>query len=934
MDYFISGQCILIYMQSPPSVIKSLLESCTNFKAVYSLNDYLYLLSAIQPLNDYPISDTFENFLRTTVICLDNEYNFPEPLSTSVKYSYCNLIDSTISSLLSKKTSDALRLDDYVQTLGYTIYKPNFNLRKNPMISLALKGLDWENLHKYIGSELMIHLVSGEKLSIFIQKNEALVQVIGINIAKYLKAKDPKGKKGPICIKMKEFKLNYEKSPEKQDILAKLPLINKGKMLYNPMIRHKFALPSKNLLNLTPLTAGHKIAEKIIGAKSVHKKYSPALFEFFGKFAYKYQKLNLGVHINKHCPLPEGFKKDFESNIKENFSFEWLFNSHCTMTQVSSFLITILKKVIPIGLFGSHNLKALFKGVIMFLKLGVWEKYSCTVVCSRFKMSDFTWIREFADSARLLLVGKIVLFIFNDFIVPLLQNSFYITEKQHDNTILYFYRKPVWSVISAQVKEKLEKNKFFCQLTTEESARWHEFTKFPPAKLRIQPKSQDFRPIMHFKSRMKIGSGNVRLSGNNLIAGVPQILRNCLQDPEKVMSLDYPSLITKISNFRQKWTLKGKPELYFMCVDIAKAFDSVCTEELIMMIDALEVPPVAAFYKYIQLMPRQQHQKQGPMQSIFKMKYRKQAISEGVSPFFTDLSLRPGSINILTARSNFTTSEKLRMVSRVLQGNIIKFNRQLFKGQKGVPQGLPCSPLLSNLYYSNIEEKLIPELQDKYSDDLLLIVRLHDDYLILANNAEIVKDSFEQLENLASTHNFKFASNKIISSVPGPWSQKNEIEGWVGLEISKEMNVVPHVSENAKRQISFDFINRTVTGTDLKNKLIKMTNLTINLLRFRSLADESALHQALEKLINLQACRFLMLLKILRKVYGHKHSNNAISRIVVTVMKFSGKLCNIGDFFMISVKEFIKVFKGTELNGVACKLNKYLENLVGMDLST
>lgn len=919
-------------MHSSSSDLKSLLQSCTNFKAVYTLKDYLNLLSSIQPLNDYPISDTFETFIESTLICLDNSYTLPSPSSISLKYTYCTLIDGTISTLLTKKSNEnALRLEDHVQTLGYSLYKPTSNLRKNPMITLTLKSPDWENLHKYIGSELMIHIIKSQGLAIFIQKNEALVQVLGINIAKYLKTKDCKSKKSFVCKTMKEFKASYEKCSEKQDILAKLPLINKGKMLYNTLIRKKFKLPNRNLLNLTPWTAGHKIAEKIIGAKSVNKKYSPALFEFFGKFAYKYQRLNLGAHINKHCALPEGFKKSFELNKKENFSFEWLFNSHCTLSQVSAYLITVLKKVIPKGLFSPRNLKALIKGVIMFLKLGVWEKYSCTVVCSRFKMADFTWIQEFADSARLLLVGKIVLFIFNDFIIPLLQCSFYITEKQHDNTILYFYRKPVWSVISSQVKEKLEKTNFFSQLNQEEANRWQEFTKFPPAKLRIQPKSQDFRPIMHFKSRLKIGSGNVCLSGNNLIAGVPQILRNCLQDPEKVMSLDYPSLITKISNFTDNWTFKGKPKLFFMCFDIAKAFDSVSTEDLITMIEDLEVPPVAAFYKYIQLLPRHQHQKQGLMQSIFKMKYKKQAISEGISPFFTDLNLRPGSINVLTARTNFATGEKLRMVSRVLQGNVIRFNRQLFKGLKGVPQGLPCSPLLSNLYYSNIEEKLIPELYDKYSDELLLIIRLHDDYLILANKAEIVTDSFKQLEKLANMHSFQFASNKIISSVPGPWTQKSEIEGWVGLEINEEMNVVPHVSENAKRQISFDFISRTVTSTDLKNKLIKMTNLTINLLRFRSLADESSLQSALEKLINLQACRFLMLLKIVRKAYGQKHSNNAISRIIVNVMKFSANLCCIQDFFVIGVKGFVKVFKGTEMNGVACKLNRYLEKLNRMD---
>ena len=55
---------------------------------------------------------------------------------------------------------------------------------------------------------------------------------------------------------------------------------------------------------------------------------------------------------------------------------------------------------------------------------------------------------------------------------------------------------------------------------------------------------------MHFKSKIAVNE-NLKLSGNNLIAGVPQILRNCIQDPSKIMCLDYPSIIFKISEFKK-----------------------------------------------------------------------------------------------------------------------------------------------------------------------------------------------------------------------------------------------------------------------------------------------------------------------------------------------------------------------------------------------
>ena len=139
--------------------------------------------------------------------------------------------------------------------------------------------------------------------------------------------------------------------------------------------------------------------------------------------------------------------------------------------------------------------------------------------------------------------------------------------------------------------------------------------------------------------------------------------------------------------------------------------------------------------------------------------------------------------------------------------------------------------------------------------------------------------------------------------------------------------MIPHVSESAKKQVSFDYLNSRVSLCELKNKLIKMTNLTINLLRFRSSADPDALNSAVKKLISLQGHRFLVLLKTIRKIYGIKHSACAISRTVVTVFKFSAKLVSIPEFFTVSAKEFSLVFKNTEFHSVFRKISAYLDKL-------
>lgn len=905
----------------------ALLKNCENFQGVYTLQEYFPLVVEGKNLLDYPITATFTDFLNSTIICLHKDYVFPCNFNVKARFSYCELIDSTISGILSRKSSEnGLKLDEFVQTLGYSYYKASGSLRKNPMLTLNLKSQDWESLHNYIGSDLFSHIIEGKGLSVLIKNGDSYTQVIGLNIARLLKPKPTQTLREPGKLSMKAFK-NLRKLlvPNlKSDILNKLPLINRTKMLYNSLIRKKFKLPSRHFLNLPVKEAGPKIAEKILGQRS-KKKYLSVLTCFFSKFSYKYQRLNLGWLINKHCPMPKEFKKDYLSNISENFAFEWLFSSNSSLSQVCNFLITIIKKVLPLEVFGSkHNLKALEKGIAVFLKLGVWEKVSCSAICSRFRMKDVGWIKETADTSRKLLVGKLVTYIFNDFIVPLLQISFYITEKQHDNSVLYYYRKPMWAVIMQQAKGKLENSNFFSKVLNEERKNWENFTKFPPAKLRIQPKLHDFRPIMHFKSKIALSS-TLRLSGNNLIAGIPQLLRNAIHEPNKTMCLDYPSLISKISNFTEIWQTSGRPNLFFACMDIAKAFDSVKIPELIDLLNELDLPVTSAYYKYIQLQPRMSEKTS--FSNIFKMKYKKIAVDEGKFPFFKDLLLRPQSINVLTSRTSFITSEKIRQVSRVIQGNVIKFNREYYKGLHGVPQGLPCSPLLSNLYYSNVEEKVLPKIRLKYQKSLLLVVRLHDDYLMLSDNQLAIEEIMRSMEELANSHGFHFANSKIFSNLPGPWVQKQKIQGWVGLDISDSLQVTPHVNINASKQVSFDFITYKIGVIDLKNKLIKMMNLAINLLKLRSSADVEHLSMALKKLVNLQAHRFLLLLKVVRKVYGIRHSPHAISRIIVSVSKFSSRLIAIPDFLKISVKQFSEVFHSTELNSISCKLHKYLVNL-------
>lgn len=903
------------------------------------LSDVCYLRSYLQPLigevEDIP--PHLSEFLDDTIICMEEGYKPPRYVDKSVKFLHSELVDKVVEKILPIESSGSgLRLQEPVQTIGYSRYQSGA-LRKTPSLTLTLKNQEWEELHNLIGTDLISHILSGQKLSVLVKHHDSYYQVVGHNLARYLRVRpNYRVFKREKITKFKEYK-EYLKDykyilpasrMKKPDVLAKLPPVNRIKMLYCPLIRPKKPLSSKHPLNLAPPEAAKSIVASILGPRS-KGKYRNVLEGFFRKFAKKYSRERVYSHLNMYCPLPSGWGNCFEANVNKDFDYEWLFSQNCEWKSVCNFIISLLNKCIPRELLGSKkNLKIFQKSVVMFLKLGTWERVSASALCVNYKFKDVMWIKEYTETANRLLLGKIILWLFNDFIVPVMQNCFYITEKQHDNSSLFFYRKQVWAVILHNSKEELEHSGFFHQITPKQANSLKDYTQFPPAKLRIQPKPSFFRPIMHFKSKISV-TDKMKLDGNSLLAGMPQLFKSKLTG-RSVAAIDFPDIISRIQAFKEEWRSKDKPNLYFLTMDIAKAFDSVKLPILEDLMSSLKFPTVSAYYKYVQLVPRLFKPPTGNLSKFLRLKFKKLTVDESKYPLFRDILQPSGTINIVTSKNIFYTQDRIKLLENVLKYNVIKFNRQYFIGDKGVPQGLSCSPLLSSLFYSYIEEDAISTVKTVYPDSLLLVVRLHDDYLCMSDSCEVLEYLINILQDAASKHDIHFAKDKITSNFMSDNTAKteDELNGWVGLNITQDLQVVPHVGPTASRIISFDYLSGKITSSDLRNKLIKLINVALNLLRNRSAAQEEMLEEAVSGLLKLQAERYVVFLKTVRKFYRQTHSAKYISRMIVRVLRHSALLYpSLKSFFRIGVLQFAETFLRCEYNEVGRRLKSYLKKM-------
>lgn len=121
--------------------ILEILRLSEEFLNVLNLHEYLSQLQALNRINEIPDNDSFIQFLNTTIVCLFSKYVYPNSCSPLVQYPHNTLVDSIVSSMLKKKVSgNGLRLEEPVQTLGYSSYTQTGALRKNPNLTIVLKS--------------------------------------------------------------------------------------------------------------------------------------------------------------------------------------------------------------------------------------------------------------------------------------------------------------------------------------------------------------------------------------------------------------------------------------------------------------------------------------------------------------------------------------------------------------------------------------------------------------------------------------------------------------------------------------------------------------------------------------------------------------------------------------------------------------------------
>ncbi|XP_032965770.1 telomerase reverse transcriptase isoform X2 [Rhinolophus ferrumequinum] len=286
-----------------------------------------------------------------------------------------------------------------------------------------------------------------------------------------------------------------------------------------------------------------------------------------------------------------------------------LLRQHSSPWHVYGLLRACLRRLVPAGLWGSrHNERRFLKNVKKFVSLGKHAKLSLQELTWKMKVQDCAWLCQKPGGRRVpaaehrrreSLLAKFLCWLMGTYVVELLRSFFYVTETTFQKNRLFFFRKSVWNQLqSIGIRQHLDR----VQLQEVSDKEVQRLRAAGPAllqsRLRFLPKPSGLRPIVNM--RYVVGAGTLRkdkkvqhvTSQIKTLFGVLNYER--ARRPgllgASVMGLDDIHRAWRAFALRVR-AQDPAPQLYFVKVDVTRAYDTLPQDRLLQLVANVIGPP-------------------------------------------------------------------------------------------------------------------------------------------------------------------------------------------------------------------------------------------------------------------------------------------------------------------------------------------------------
>ena len=447
------------------------------------------------------------------------------------------------------------------------------------------------------------------------------------------------------------------------------------------------------------------------------------------------------------------------------------------------------QEIVPVRINHYNNIKRETKGILnYYLKKLIcmkrFESFTYLEILQELKFNKLDWyMRKFnkffkADihKERNTILTRLIYFYFNC-ALDLIKANFYATEKHSEHNKLFYYAKPVWYLISQYGTLQMEIENL-SRIRDQSQLTHDKLLDRPIAKLRFVPKNDSLRPIMTFYRRFRDTKTNKTTRMQHYLMQVKIVLRSVklvLSRSFGFSVFDNHQIFAKLEPFIEQWKSKSRPFLYCASLDIKKCYDSV---NLTKMFDFVKTESIFQqiylinnFFKIIRNKRYYfgDNANSKKMANLFLGKKRdtSNVIDElqSLSTFFKDKIILPDKTIFCDSGTKFaiTKQEILDKLWFVCENVFVKFGKSYFELNRGLPQGLSVSSVLSSFYYSLLEYNATKDIMEEFEQagTLCLIMRLTDDYIILTESASATERIVQRLLECADNHGFEFNKKKL-----------------------------------------------------------------------------------------------------------------------------------------------------------------------------
>ena len=465
-----------------------------------------------------------------------------------------------------------------------------------------------------------------------------------------------------------------------------------------------------------------------------------------GEMMARTQKIHWASLLNKTVPSPA---------LPPRPTMETLLQTHLTHTQVAQFVCMAIGIMVPRPLLlTSGNWSRLLGGIHKLISGGRHEVFTLSEFTHGMKTQvTQSWTQDVwgsgksreSSEARKQSLWRVVWYVLDSIVLPLLGDHFYVTETGHEKNKVFYYRNATWARIVHQALEGLE-GEMLERVPFESAAAKVEERGIGFAALRFVPKASKVRPIMNL-SRPHAGVSSKSSSINGALTPLYQALKYEKEsgpggtDSFQGAVFGYGDVFEAYLPFLTRIRESQAP-LFGVALDVSGAFDSLPQDLVLGVTRGLLQAEEYVCSRYSSC-----YVGGNAVRTRWSRCSRPGMAFESFAEFAENTLAPQAKDSVFTDGVVYTGSEREELLDQLtthVKENYVRISSRAFKQTRGIPQGSVLSAFLCSRVYSDLHTRVLSGIE---RDSEGLLVHLIDDFLFLTPDQDAAETLVQEMES-------------------------------------------------------------------------------------------------------------------------------------------------------------------------------------------